>query len=178
MDTKVSRSAVTIDAVPGKPRRRRFSPSLKQWIVDEVLTSRDSVSVIARRHDINNNQLFRWKHQYQGNAISSKTQPNLLPIQVKASHEKSDGKYTSSHIDIVFLQAGGSVCRVRCPMRYCERYWKCSRDDQFAGGYQDLAGSRGNRHAQRFRWLVGAGANGAIRKSLFRSDVRVSGTAR
>jgi len=101
MDTKVSEPAVTIDAVPGKPQRRRFSPEFKQRIVEEVLQGRDSVSVIARRHDINTNQLFTWKRQYQNNADNYFGQPNLLPIQVKASPESGDGKCTLGRIDIV-----------------------------------------------------------------------------
>ena len=108
MDTKVSESALTIEAVSNKPQRRRFSPEFKRQIVEEVLSGRDSVSVIARRHDINTNQLFKWKRQYQGNAIGFVTQPNLLPIQVKASPENSDGQFSSGRIDIV-LHAGRRI---------------------------------------------------------------------
>lgn len=46
----------------GKRRaRRQFSADFKRQVVAETHTPGTSVSVVARRHDINANLLFRWR---------------------------------------------------------------------------------------------------------------------
>jgi len=46
----------------GKQRaRRKFSTDFKRQVVSEIYAAGTSVSVIARRHDINANLLFRWR---------------------------------------------------------------------------------------------------------------------
>ena len=46
----------------GKRRaRRQFSADFKRRIVAETYSAGTSVSVVARRHDINANLLFRWR---------------------------------------------------------------------------------------------------------------------
>ena len=43
---------------------RRHSLEEKRRIVEETLTGDASVSAVARRHDMNTNQLFTWRQQY------------------------------------------------------------------------------------------------------------------
>lgn len=46
----------------GKRRsRRQFSADFKRRVVAETYAAGTSVSVVARRHDINANLLFRWR---------------------------------------------------------------------------------------------------------------------
>jgi len=45
----------------GRPRRRRWTAEEKRRIVEETRAPGCSVSVVARRHDINANLLFKWK---------------------------------------------------------------------------------------------------------------------
>ena len=46
----------------GKRRvRRQFSADFKRRVVSETYAAGTSVSVVARRHDINANLLFRWR---------------------------------------------------------------------------------------------------------------------
>ena len=47
-----------------RPRQRRTDEE-KLRIVEETLTAGASVSVVARRHDINANQVFTWRRQYR-----------------------------------------------------------------------------------------------------------------
>src|SRR5436190_20712027 len=51
----------------GKPhsvgRPREYSEALKRQMVAETLEPGASVSIVARRHDVNSNQLFRWRRQ-------------------------------------------------------------------------------------------------------------------
>ncbi|MCP5410423.1 MAG: transposase [Chromatiaceae bacterium] len=104
MDAEPIEPAAVTEVVPSKPRRRRFSLEFKRQIVEEALAGRDSISVIARRHDINANQLFKWKRQYQSNGANPVGQPNLLPVQVKASLEQDSvaGQFSEGRIEIVF----------------------------------------------------------------------------
>jgi transposase len=42
-------------------KRRQYSEALKRQMVAETQAPRASVSIVARRHDVNSNQLFRWR---------------------------------------------------------------------------------------------------------------------
>jgi transposase len=46
-----------------RPGRRQYSEALKRQMVAETQAAGASVSVVARRHDVNSNQLFRWRRQ-------------------------------------------------------------------------------------------------------------------
>lgn len=63
-----------------RPLRRRYSRDFKRQLVEQTLSGQESVSVIARRHDVNANQLFRWRRDYQ-NGLLADTQ-TLLPVRV------------------------------------------------------------------------------------------------
>lgn len=56
----------TIPALP-HPRRavRRWSYEAKRRIVEETMQPGASVSIVARRHDINSNLLFSWRKLYR-----------------------------------------------------------------------------------------------------------------
>jgi transposase len=47
----------------GGPKRRQYSEASKRQIVAETQLPGASVSTVARRHDVNSNQLFRWRRQ-------------------------------------------------------------------------------------------------------------------
>ena len=50
-------------------KRRQYSDALKRQMVTETLAPGASVSVVARRHDVNSNQLFRWRRQLLPKAV-------------------------------------------------------------------------------------------------------------
>jgi transposase len=50
-----------VDTKP--PKRRQYSEALKRQMVAETQVPGASVSIVARRHDVNSNQLFRWRRQ-------------------------------------------------------------------------------------------------------------------
>ena len=54
---------------PGVTKRRQYSEALKREMVAETLTPGASVSIVARRHDVNSNQLFRWRRQLLPKAV-------------------------------------------------------------------------------------------------------------
>jgi transposase len=46
-------------------QKRRYSPAFKRQVVKETLAPGASVSIVARRHDINSNVVFRWRQEYR-----------------------------------------------------------------------------------------------------------------
>src|SRR6516165_3629706 len=48
---------------PSAEKRRQYSEALKRRMVAEMQVPGASVSIVARRHDVNRNQLFRWRRQ-------------------------------------------------------------------------------------------------------------------
>lgn len=63
-------------------RRRQYSIAFKRKVVEETLNGRDSVSVVARRYDLNANLLFRWRREYSSGQLSGTSQP-LIPVSLK-----------------------------------------------------------------------------------------------
>jgi transposase len=64
---------------PGRKRRRRTKA--ERWaIVEETLVPGTSVSRVARRHDVNANQVFHWRKLYQEGRLGKTT--NFLPVRV------------------------------------------------------------------------------------------------
>jgi transposase len=65
-------------------RRRRWTVEQKRRIVEE--TSGASVSVVARRYDINANLLFKWKREAEagqlGGVLATAAVADLVPIGV------------------------------------------------------------------------------------------------
>ena len=75
--------------VDGVRRRRRWSAQEKLQIVLETLDGSVSVPVIARRHNLNANQLFSWRGQYRRGELAEEVQRSdtvkLLPVHIESS---------------------------------------------------------------------------------------------
>lgn len=110
MDTKVLLPVpgeAVAESLPAKPiRRRRFSQTFKQQVIREVLAGQESVSIIARRYDLNANLVFKWKRNYTRKQDDDEVTTGLLPIHVVNSSDQ-DGE-PSGRIDIA-LRAGRTV---------------------------------------------------------------------
>ena len=64
----------------GGRRRRSWSVGEKQRMVEESLEPGASVSVVARRYDINANLLFSWRRLYQSGLLTAETA--LVPVEI------------------------------------------------------------------------------------------------
>ncbi|NRP89754.1 hypothetical protein GFPCMMHI_05679 [Ensifer adhaerens] len=50
-----------MEVLSGPERRRRWSTAEKLAIIDEIYEADATVSIVARRHGIQPNQLFAWR---------------------------------------------------------------------------------------------------------------------
>ena len=69
---------------PPVSRRTRRSWSLdeKRRIVDESLEDGASIAEVARRHDLNTNQLFTWRRQFGVKPVAPRELAPILPVTI------------------------------------------------------------------------------------------------
>lgn len=78
MDT--SDQTLQVRAAGAKKRRRTVRE--RREIVEETLLPGASVSRVARRHDVNANQVFYWRKLYREGHLGSRTDTQLVPVKV------------------------------------------------------------------------------------------------
>ena len=103
-----------VDMVATPRRRNRLWPeALKREIVAASFEPGASVSVVARRYDVNTNQLFAWRKLYRtgDGAQAGSSGPMLLPVTVTAEPETSVA-LTSNASDAIEIELGDKY-RVR-----------------------------------------------------------------
>ena len=65
------------------PVRRHWPVALKRQIVAESLAPGASASVVARRHDVNTNQLFRWRRDWREGLLgTADADERLVPVAI------------------------------------------------------------------------------------------------
>ena len=67
--------------VPRKKVRRR-SIEERRKIVEETMVMGASVARVARRHDVNANQVFYWRKLYREGRLGGSKSAPLLPVEV------------------------------------------------------------------------------------------------
>ena len=80
MDTLVQGSHVGIP----KDTKRRRTIKERRDIVEETLAPGASVARVARRHDVNANQVFYWRKLYREGRLGLGLGTPLLPVKVEA----------------------------------------------------------------------------------------------
>lgn len=104
-----------MDTTHQRERRRRYTLAFKRRVVEETLTGRESVSVVARRHDLNANLVFNWRRRYAHGALSgaAETPTALLPIRVTtAAGDEALPKRPNGVAELELLLASGHRVRV------------------------------------------------------------------
>ena len=65
-------------------RRRRFTLEQKRDIVEQSLQPGASVSRVARDHDVNTNQVFKWRRLHeQGLLVAGHKAVPMLPVRIE-----------------------------------------------------------------------------------------------
>ncbi len=77
-------SAKSFTALGATVRRKRRSWSVeeKRRIVDESLEIGASIAAVARRHDLNANQLFTWRRQLSAEPLERNGLAPILPVTI------------------------------------------------------------------------------------------------
>src|ERR1700756_3748468 len=92
---------------PIPTKRRQYSEALKRQMVAETQAPGASVSIVARRHDVNSNQLFRWRRQLLPKAVVESGA--MVPVEIAPDGDRTRRTDREGIIEIVF----GSGARVR-----------------------------------------------------------------
>jgi transposase len=73
-----------MDTTDARRRRRSWTDALKREIVAASFEPGASASVVARRYDVNTNQLFIWRRQYRDGLLvpTGASGPALLPVTI------------------------------------------------------------------------------------------------
>lgn len=88
------------------PRRRGWSGEAKQRIVAETYEPGASVSLVARRHDLNANMLFTWRRQARAAAsIAFGEAVRFVPAAIAAQPAATAASVRIGRMEIVL--AGG-----------------------------------------------------------------------
>ena len=104
---------MSTNAVTGTNKRRRhraWPESLKREIVAATLLPGASVSRVARRYDVNANQVFAWRRRYRDGA-SGPAELRLLPVTVTPDHPEGMAPARAGEL-IEIMVAGGYRVRV------------------------------------------------------------------
>ncbi len=95
----------------GATRRKRRSWSLdeKRKIVGETLKDGDSIAEIARRHDLNANQLFGWRRQFGFEPDRPKDLAPILPVTITPDMAAEDSEPESNGQMEIVLAEGDRI---------------------------------------------------------------------
>jgi transposase len=96
---------------PRRPHRRRWSEEQKRQIVAETLAPGSSVSIVARRYDVNANQLFLWRRELLPKPAGAE-RALMLPVEVMAE-ERHRPRRTERGGSIEIEFNGGARVRIR-----------------------------------------------------------------
>ena len=113
MDTLAQGSEFT-----AREKNRRRSIKERRDIVEETLVPGASVARVARRHDVNANQVFYWRKLYREGRLGMGMATPLLPVKVKEEQraetvKQDDQTFASGTMEIKLsrgiLRIAGSV---------------------------------------------------------------------
>jgi transposase len=87
-------------------RRRSWTRDEKRQIVEESLEPGVSIAEVARRHDLNANQLFAWRRQMGIRSSASDVLTSILPVTIESepSTPENGGFVTTSQMEIVLAE--------------------------------------------------------------------------
>ena len=83
-----------------QPKRRQYPEALKRQMVAETQVPGASVSIVAQRHNVNSNQLFRWRRQLLPKAAVESGA--MLPVAVAADEARPRRPDREGVIEIAF----------------------------------------------------------------------------
>src|SRR5437588_10308451 len=91
--------------------RREWPEALKHQMVAETLEPGASVSIVARRHDVNTNQLFKWRRELLPKAVPVVVEAStMVPVEIMAERPR---RRRAGRKGIIETELGGAGGRRR-----------------------------------------------------------------
>jgi transposase len=94
-------------------KRRQWPEALKRQIVAETLEPGSSVSIVARRHDVNTNQVFTWRRELLPKkppvvalAIADGT---MVPVEIAPERRRGRGGGTRRGAGAIEIEFGSGA---------------------------------------------------------------------
>jgi transposase len=103
VDTKASRSLA---------KRRTWSDALKRQIVAESEEPGSSVSVVARRHDVNANQVFKWRRELLPSERRAEDS-GLVPVEIVPEPPPRPRRRRVERAGLIEIEFGGVRVLIR-----------------------------------------------------------------
>jgi transposase len=92
-------------------KRRQWTRALKRRIVAETLEPGASVSIVARRHDVNANQVFKWRREMAPKPrVTAKPSVTMLPVEIVPEANESRPRLRRSGMIEISLAGGARIC--------------------------------------------------------------------
>src|SRR5882757_2696777 len=118
----------------GRPRNRSWPEALKREIVAASFAPGSSVSIVARRYDVNAIQVFSWRKRFRDapDAPAVLSAPQLIPVTVTAERDAAAAQPSTVaetiEIDLagkyrVRVSSGVDVQAFRRVLDVLERRW-------------------------------------------------------
>ena len=94
-----------------RPKRRQWTEAFKRQVVAETLAPGASVSIVARRHDVNANQLFKWRREMEPEQPPSAEQSvTMLPVTIAPEAVEARPRVRRTGTIEITLAGGARVC--------------------------------------------------------------------
>ena len=94
----------------GRAKRRQWSEALKRQIVAESMAPGASVSVVARRHDVNANQVFKWRREMAPEPPVSEGSVTLLPVEIAVQPDEPRARARRTGTIEITFACGARIC--------------------------------------------------------------------
>jgi transposase len=109
----VSTKSVMGMTATGRRRNRSWPEALKREIVAASFAPGASVSVVARRYDVNANQVFSWRKRYRdvSAAAAVKAAARLVPVMVTPERDAA-ARQPSTAVETIEIDLGDYRVRV------------------------------------------------------------------
>jgi transposase len=93
-------------------KRRSWPETLKRQIVAETEEAGASVSVVARRHDVNANQVFKWRRELLPNE-QREEDSGLLPVEIVPAPPSRPRRRRVDRAGLIEIEFGGVRVLIR-----------------------------------------------------------------
>jgi transposase len=94
-----------------RPKRRQWTEAFKRQVVAETLEPGASVSIVARRHDVNANQLFKWRREMAPEQLPAAEQSiTMLPVTITPEAVEARPRVRRTGTIEITLADGARVC--------------------------------------------------------------------